>query len=263
MPLRRASAIARLFKRHLKLADNGAYVWNYWWGPIEQGWTRENSPSVNTPTYAGSTHVEDTSHGCLEVQFAARCAEAGVVFDAEDMHRFAATFLLNVADPRELTMNDRVDGGGKTGQHDAMVGYWMELAKWEPRVASVALEIAEKQALRDKAYGSPMLSLARAIKWSLPSAASAAADPRVRAKTGVVMLPWPRTARSMFVGYRATSRRSCTMDAAPSGLHRIPARFEPRLDDTLAGGFGYSAADVQALGQGYLVSNSQTRGSPI
>ncbi len=81
----RASGIARLFKRHLNLVENGSYVWDYWWGPIAEGWTRDNSPSFNTPTYAGSRCVEDSSHGCLEVYFAAHCADAGIVFDGEDM----------------------------------------------------------------------------------------------------------------------------------------------------------------------------------
>jgi hypothetical protein len=162
----KASALARLFKRHLKPTDNGAYVWEYWWGPIVEGWTRDNSPSMNTPTYRGSRCIEDSSHGCLEVYFAAQCAEAGLVFDVEDMRRFARTFTDVIVDLKTLSMNDRVDGKGDSGQHDAMVGYWMELGKWDSRAASVGLKIAERQELTGRAAGSGMLTLARAVKWS-------------------------------------------------------------------------------------------------
>lgn len=195
----RASAIAQLFKRHLRLADtagilshveglslskdglrsskNQAYVWDYWSGPIADGWTRDNSPSYNTPTYRGNKHIEDTSHGCLEVYFAALCADAGLVFTDDDMRRFAKTFTDNIVGldasvrlrrttESSLTMNDRVDGKGPSGSHDTMVGYWMELGRWDSRAASAAVKIAEQLELSGEASGSSMLTLARAIKWT-------------------------------------------------------------------------------------------------
>jgi hypothetical protein len=174
----RASAIARLFKRHLKLAENGAYVWEYWWGPIADGWTRDNSPSFNTPTYGPSRCIEDTSHGCLEIYFAMHCAEAGIVFDDEDMRRFAKTFLLNIVDLKKLAMNDRVDGSGEVGHNDSMVGYWMELGKWNSRAASVAVKIADRMKLSEVASGSSMLTLARAIKWGCSTTTSRQPAPR-------------------------------------------------------------------------------------
>ncbi len=164
----RAKAIARLFKRHLRPADEGAFVWNYWWGAIEQGWTRENSPSLNTPVYAAKSTVEDTSHGHLEIEFACLCAEAGWVFDGADIRRLAATFLRRVVDRTRWTLNDRVDGKAGFGRHDAMVGGWTPLARWEPEVAEAARKVAQTCRLQDKASGSAMLSLARVIRYARP-----------------------------------------------------------------------------------------------
>jgi hypothetical protein len=87
------------------------------------------------------------------------------VFDKEDMRRFARTFLGNIVDSKNHTLNDRVDGKAGWGKHNAMVGYWMELAKWEPEVAKAGLAVCEKQGMGSHASCSSMLSLARAIKW--------------------------------------------------------------------------------------------------
>lgn len=164
-----AKAIARLFKRHLRLNENGAYVWDYWWGAAEKGWTREDSPSFNTPTWKGYPTIEDVSHGHLDIDFVCLCAEAGWVFDARDMRRFADTFLKNVVDKNKWTMNDRVDGKSAWGQHDAVAGGWCGLAVWEPEVARCVRRICEEQRVYERAAGSAMWTVARAIKWSGPT----------------------------------------------------------------------------------------------
>jgi hypothetical protein len=162
---KRAKAIARLLKRHLRVANNGSYVWNYWWGTIEKGWGRADSPSYNTPTYAGRATVEDTSHGALEVGFVILCAEAGWIFGEEDVRRLARTFLENVVDKTRWTMNDRVDGRGGWGRYDASAGRWLDLAKWEPRVAAAGRNIYEKQKIYERKSGSVLLGVARVLKW--------------------------------------------------------------------------------------------------
>jgi len=159
-------AIARLFKRHLRIAENGSYVWNYWWGVIEKGWDRNNSPSYNTPTYAGYKTVEDTSHGALEIEFAILCAQAGWVFADDDMQRFIKTFLENVVDKTKWTMNDRVDGRSGWGRHDAQAGRWADLAQWDPRVATAVRNIYEKQKIYEQLSGSVLLGVAQVLKWT-------------------------------------------------------------------------------------------------
>ena len=161
-----AAGIARLIKGHLRLGDHDGYVWNYWWGLPEKGWTREHSPSFNTPTWTGSVTIEDTSHGHLDIEFVCLAAHAGVVFDAADMRRFAATFLENIVDRQKWSMNDRVDGKSGWGKHDAVIGGWLELAAWNPEIVTVSRRIAEARKLHESANGANLMTLARLIKWS-------------------------------------------------------------------------------------------------
>jgi hypothetical protein len=161
-----AERVARLLKNRLRTADNGSYVWNYWWGLGEQGWTMENSPSFNTPVWKGFPRAEDSSHGHLEIDFACLCARSGLVFDEADMGRFARTFLLNVVNEKKRTTNDHVDGKGGWGNHVAVVGGWMELAAWEPQVAQAGLQVARAQKLHEGKTGVSVWTLARMIKWS-------------------------------------------------------------------------------------------------
>jgi hypothetical protein len=164
----RAESIARLIKNHLRVTEDDGYVWNYWWGLPEQGWTRENSPSFNTPTWRGSRTVEDTSHGHLEIEFVTLCAKAGCVFDAKDMRRFARTFLTRMVDRNKWTISVRVDGSGGWGKHDAVLGGWLELARWEPQVADVGRKIGEAQRLNERVTGAGLMTFARLMKWSMP-----------------------------------------------------------------------------------------------
>ena len=161
----RIEAIGRLFKRHLRTDNQGAYVWNYWWGIAESGWTRENSPSYNTPTYKGFPRIEDSSHGHLEVDFACLSAEVGMIFEEKEVKRFVATLLHNVVDRDRWTVNNHVDGTGGRGLHDAIIGGWCGLAIWEPEVARVIARVAEKQKLAERQTGAAMWTMARLVKW--------------------------------------------------------------------------------------------------
>ncbi len=161
-----AEGIARLIKNHLRLTDDDAYVWNYWWGLPEQGWTRENSPSFNTPTWRGVKTIEDTSHGHLEIEFVTSCAQAGCVFNEKDMRRFARAFLTKIVDREKWTMSVRVDGSGGWGKHDGVLGGWLELTRWEPEVARVGHKIAQARKLNANASGAGLMTFARLMKWS-------------------------------------------------------------------------------------------------
>lgn len=70
--------MARFFKQHLSLRTytmDGEQREMYTWG---YDWKSDNS---------------DTSHACLDVEFAVECYERGIVFTATDMRRFSHTFL--------------------------------------------------------------------------------------------------------------------------------------------------------------------------
>jgi len=75
----RAEKMARFFKRNLRLVG-GHYEWNYWdyAGPWDE-------------QARAMAHTEDTSHGHIDIAFAVDAYDAGIVFDREDMQRFART----------------------------------------------------------------------------------------------------------------------------------------------------------------------------
>jgi len=160
-----AKAAARLFKRHLNVADNGSYVWKYSWGIFEKGWTRENSPSYNTPTWKGFPTIEDISHGHLDVDFARLCAENEIVFDKTDMQRFAATFLKNILDEQKWTTSNLVDGQGGYGEHNAVIGGWCDLARWEPKVADAIRKVCAEQRIDERTAGPALWTASRLVKW--------------------------------------------------------------------------------------------------
>lgn len=83
--------LARFFKNHLttRLYEmDGVFREMYTWG---YDWESDNS---------------DTSHGCIDVDFAVMCHERGIVFTATDMARFANTFFDFVYRGR-LAQNER------------------------------------------------------------------------------------------------------------------------------------------------------------
>ena len=110
----KAAALANLFVRAAAL-DGDAYVWDYW---NLIGDTGFDGPG------------EDISHAAINVDFAALAHHAGVVFDATDMQRFAATFTDNVI-AGEAAVFDRVDGGGGIGSYEIQAGRWLNLGSWD------------------------------------------------------------------------------------------------------------------------------------
>jgi hypothetical protein len=117
----RSARMTEHFKKHLRL-DGTAYVWNYW-DPL---------PHENV-----SRHVEDSSHGAIDVGFAVEARKRGVVFTEEDLRRFASTYVDvmwngDKTHPRfGATVN--TNKGDKLPAHD-----WILLAESDPRVWDLA-----------------------------------------------------------------------------------------------------------------------------
>ncbi len=85
--------------------------WNYW---------------GNAYTFPG----EDISHAAINVDFAALCAEQGIVFTDADMKEIANTFMTNVY-LNDSTFSDWV-GGGSTNNpsYIPQLGRWVRLSSW-------------------------------------------------------------------------------------------------------------------------------------
>lgn len=152
--------IATLFKRRLEKPDADRYVWDYWYEPVTTGWTKADDISLNIPAHSAWRHIEDTSHGALEVEMAVNCAAAGIVFDASDIQRFANTFTQKVVNADRTGFNGQVDGSApKSEFFGARVAGWLPLAQQDLRVYEVARKVYENRNKGD------FPSAARLLKW--------------------------------------------------------------------------------------------------
>lgn len=120
----RAEAMARYFKRYIRVQDAG-YTWNYW------DWIEKGEP--------GGSGIEDTSHGTIDVGFAVDACRRGVVFTEEDMLRFTRTYLDLLWDGSEDNPQLGARIGSKTGKHPAMLHDWVDLCQWDGRIFDLAL----------------------------------------------------------------------------------------------------------------------------
>ncbi len=108
----KATALATYFKNCLRDNGNGGYNWSYW-------------PKTSDEKVVSG---EDISHASLNVDFASRCASAGIVFTAEDIEKFARTWLRTV-DKGNGKWAIRVDGsdGSIAPYIPQAPGRWMSI----------------------------------------------------------------------------------------------------------------------------------------
>ena len=112
-------------------------------------------------------HVEDTSHGHIDVGFAVDAYDAGIVFDRQDMERFAGT----VSDVMWNGSEDEPRLGGRvdTAEGDATVALdWVRLGRFSPRTRRIMMGLLESVGDlggTNGAAGAQALTLER-IGWS-------------------------------------------------------------------------------------------------
>lgn len=156
--------LATFLKRDCTLLPNGGYSFPYWSKVGRTGWTRDQQLSVNTPEYGPTPKADDLSHAALEVEFAVMCHERDLVFDDQDMRRFAKTFV-NMWNPEKQQLARDVDGSGAADEGYAMAGArWLELARWDPQVFTVN-ETLWSTLLKPAAYGHALGNYARMYHW--------------------------------------------------------------------------------------------------
>ncbi len=141
--LDRAMALALRMSSMITEAGDGAYLWNYWGGPL-------------------SGDGEDVSHAAINVDFAAMCARHGIVFDDADVRGFAATFMQRVY-VDDGTFADRVAGGSTNDpSYRPQVGRWLSLAPARPAIYTAVRD------LYDADYpGSSIGSGSLVLAWGL------------------------------------------------------------------------------------------------
>lgn len=130
--------LATLYKRDCKLLPNGSYSWPYWSKVGATGWKRDQQLSLNTPEYGATAQADDISHASLEVEFAVMCVERRIVFNQEDLARFAMTFTGNIWQPQTRKLAQRVDCSGTAEKNIAVAGArWLELTPNDPQVFAI------------------------------------------------------------------------------------------------------------------------------
>jgi hypothetical protein len=120
----RAEKMARFFKAHLRLVE-GHYEWNYWdpAGPHDDPWRH-------------TVHLEDASHGTIDIDFAVEAHESGLVFDRRDMEHFAATV-------RDVMWNGSLEAPALGANVATNKGdyrsprAWVRLGAYDPRVREI------------------------------------------------------------------------------------------------------------------------------
>lgn len=147
----RAEMLFRRFKNDLILTTSGAYVWHYndRGGWFFSGWTAEDHISQRIPAKRGYQPVEDIGHATLDLACVATAARNNVIFNAQDMQRFANTFTQNIA-PRDPTtgqiqVTQRVDGTGTPAPFNTRAGSFGLLRPWSELAYDTALEIFDIQ----------------------------------------------------------------------------------------------------------------------
>jgi hypothetical protein len=163
--LDRLTRLATLYKHDCTLLPNGSYSWPYWSKIGATGWKRDQQLSLNTPEHGASGSPDDISHASLEVEFAVMCAERRIVFNQEDLARFAKTFTGNIWQPQTKTLGRRVDGSGTADQSMAVAGArWLELSATDPQVFEINRTIWSDFP-KVGAYGHAVGNYARMFRW--------------------------------------------------------------------------------------------------
>jgi hypothetical protein len=151
-----------LFKKRLSYySANDLYIWKYWYEPMTTtGWTPKENISSNTSYFKPAPHIEDISHGVLDIAMVAEAYKQRLVFDSIDMKRFANTVLKNILIPGATGVRRKVDGEGE--EYDpyfpALFG-WLELSDANEEVY---VRIKNLYTKRNK---ESFLFSARLLKW--------------------------------------------------------------------------------------------------
>lgn len=144
----RAAHLALYFKHRLNRMPNGAWEWPYLAKPD------------------GSTSgVEDISHGATDVDFAARCRWAHIVFNQQDMRGFAATWTREVRHSATEFADTVAGTGGPNTYMPQAVGRWLSLVPFDRSILSDARRaFATYNDSRPNA--AEMLGIAELARWT-------------------------------------------------------------------------------------------------
>ena len=135
--LAKATAMAIRFQN--QITD---HKWNYWGGEYV-------------------ANGEDISHASINVDFAAMCAERGIIFDEDDMKGIADNFMNSIYID-DSTFSDWV-GGGTTNNssYRPQLGRWLRLTPWKTGVYTAVRDLFEEY------HPPPSVSASILVGWAM------------------------------------------------------------------------------------------------
>ena len=135
--LNKVTALAVRFKN--QITD---YRWNYWGGEYV-------------------ANGEDISHASINIDFAAMCAERGIVFDEDDMKGIADNFMEAVYID-DSTFSDWVGGGTiNNPSYRPQIGRWLRLTPWRTGLYTAVRDLFEKY------HPPPSVSASILVGWAM------------------------------------------------------------------------------------------------
>ena len=118
------------------------YRWNYW-----------------GEEYAANG--EDISHASINVDFAAMCAERGVVFDDDDMKGIADNFMDSIYID-DSTFSDWIGGGStNNSSYRPQIGRWLRLTPWRTGLYTAVRDLFEEH------HPPPSVSASVLVGWAM------------------------------------------------------------------------------------------------
>jgi len=247
--LNRARRMARWFDDQLLLAPfDQAYLWNYWGGfYLAPG--------------------EDISHAAINVDFARLCGEVELVFNTQDLDRFANTFSRRIYFSNEK-IYDHIGGSGSFGNpsYTKQIGRWLGYTPYDSTVYCVTRNFYD--ALDPtSANGSVVLGFGNVLRYDLPEQSewyftmdgwSDEGDYRVPTSenAGIYFIPSSRDdAMKIAMTYEADSRVNVRQEQDGEG--EIVARFTETVEEPRTLFFAYHPewlGDNEGYGALFIVS---------
>jgi hypothetical protein len=143
--------MAEYLKRDLP-PEKDYYIWHYW--KDDPWWLKYSQPERgdNTP----KNNPDDISHGWIVVDFARLCYENNIVFNLEDMKKFARTFTkgafvkpfdiyLHIDHSNVATKERKLDDSERF-----LSGFWIPMSKFDRNIYQVALDIYKSKLFPDR-----------------------------------------------------------------------------------------------------------------
>jgi hypothetical protein len=143
----KAKGLAVTLQRNLTLTKNNSYVWGY------------------RPDLSKTRRIEDISHGAIDVDFVIKASKNNIIFNNDDLKRFANTIIHTYQNNRFSVFVDGTNDR-KGNDYSNAAARWLDLCTVNCKVYAVVNEYnSNKLQQAKKEHPAVMLGLAKLIKY--------------------------------------------------------------------------------------------------